>query len=487
MTNSKRFGESRICRGALLAAMTVVFLMVSIGVSTIVSHAQEGTVTGQSVNVRSEASSSSDILASVVKGDKIDIIGSVTGADGYTWYQIYIDASKKGYVRSDFVSTSGSVSALPNNSETTTTETSTSTGDTVTTEGVNAVNPVSATVSGGQSVRVRADASTSSSIVTTVENGLALTVTGTKTGLDGNVWYLSEFIKNNASVVGYIRSDFVTLEGELTAPVEETAETTETTEEPTAPVESAPVQNKVWDTQEREDGWYLLNMEDGVQYNIQEIFNKNDANIALYEAEHKKAKTLRVVLIIFIIVAIAAVGGAAFFYLKWREITDKIAFEEAERNRRARQAQRTGRPGPGGARPAQGQGQRPAQGQKPGNGQRPAPGQGQRPANGQRPEGGQGQRPAGANGQRPQGQRPVNGQRPAQERPVRTEQPANENVPDLENEVEQETRNVVRDSASEAAVKTQNEQNKKWKSKNFTDDDDEFEFGFLNWDEDDKK
>lgn len=115
---------------------------------------------------------------------------------------------------------------------------------------------------------------------------------------------------------------------------------------------------------------------------------------------------------------------------------------------------------PGGAAPAQG-GQRPA-GARPGGaassqgGQRPA---GTRPEGGAAPAQG-GQRPVGA---RPAGARPEGGAAPVQrgQRSAGTRPGA---APERE---------------------TGGQQNPGWKSKNFMTDDDEFEFEFLNWDGED--
>ena len=85
---------------------------------------------------------------------------------------------------------------------------------------VTALNPVSATVTGGgnSGVRIRSDASTNSQIITTVQSGLALTVVGRADGLDsdGKEWYQVNFTSNNSEVSGFIRSDFVELSEELT-------------------------------------------------------------------------------------------------------------------------------------------------------------------------------------------------------------------------------------------------------------------------------
>lgn len=448
-TERRLFGKMN---PAILVIMAVGFLFVAMNAIKLVALADSAAkVTATTANIRKEPNASSAALGSVKSGEAVTITGQTTGADNNIWYQVVVNADSKGFIRSDLVSiTDGSTPATI--TVATTTET-TSTGDPVSTTGVTQVNPVSATVAGGQSVRVRADASTSSSIVTTAANGLALTVNGTKNDGDGKTWYYVSFINNGASTTGFIRSDFVSLSGEVTPYTEETEQPTEGSEEMP---EQEPVveESKTYETQLQGDDWYLINNDEGMQYNIRKIFSDLQANADLYEKEHKKAKTNRNMMIIFMVVAIAALGAAAFFLLKWRECEDQQAMVDAERKQRSR----TGNPS--GDRPARPNGTRPAQGQRP-SGTRPA---GTRPAQG-------GTRPAG---ERPSGTRPA-GTRPAQggTRPVQTAV-----TPEGGVRSPRAAENGVRPAGTRPAAAPRPRP---------ADDDDEFEFGFLNWDGDDDK
>ena len=229
----------------LLALMLAVVMGFCVDSFAIISHAQsQATVIAASAKIRKEPSTSSEVLGSTEKDKVITINNQVQGSDGYVWYQTFVNADTLGYIRSDLVTiTDGTtpptvtlVEATTNNSGSNTTTTTTPSNETPI--DVTVVNPVSATVIGGASVRIRGNASTTSQIVTTASNGLVLTVTGTANGTDGKVWYKVSFNANGSDVEGFIRSDFVSLSGELTPYVEEPTPE-QPTEDPTTDPEPA--------------------------------------------------------------------------------------------------------------------------------------------------------------------------------------------------------------------------------------------------------
>ena len=411
-----------------------------------VSHAESAAkVTASSAKIRKSADSSSEVIGSAAKDKTISIKSQTKGADGYTWYEVYVDANTLGYIRSDLVSiTDGSTP--PSSSTTTTT----------------AVEPVSATVTGGQSVRVRSNASTTSQIVTTAENGMALTVTGQATGTDGNTWYQVNFIANNTEVTGFIRSDYVALSGELQAPSTEQPAEEQPSEE--QPAEDTQTTSKDWDTQLQGDAWYLLDMVGQKQYKIDDLFSSIDQITeinAQFETNQKKITSQKVVIIILVILLVAAAAAVTLLIFKIKDMTDAADFSDAEeaalRRRRVDRPQ-TGR----------------------GQGGRPAP-QGGRTQGGQKVmhEVGAERRPAG----KPAGQggRPVQGQRPAGQQARPATQGARPTAPQAGRPAPQVDRPV------KPAQNNGNPQDPGWKSKNFMSDDDEFEFEFLNWDGDEEQ
>ena len=86
--------------------------------------ASTGKVTSTTANVRSAASTTSDAIASLSKGDTVDIKSQTNGTDGYVWYQIQVNATTTGYIRSDLVEiTDGTTPATSGDTTTTTTTT----------------------------------------------------------------------------------------------------------------------------------------------------------------------------------------------------------------------------------------------------------------------------------------------------------------------------------------------------------------------------
>ena len=399
-------GFSTDFRKIISGIATAAAVFVSVTALSLNSFAaSSGKILKDGVRIRKEASTNSDIVTSLVKDDSITINGQTTGADGNIWYQITTANGENGYVRSDLANiTDGSTP------DTIGADGSVTAGD----PSIRLVNPVSGTVTFDQNVRVRQDASTSSTITDSLETGTVVTIKGIKKGNDERDWYYITYNKDGNELVGFSRSDFITPDGELTDPVPDVpVEDTETTEEPAPEPEPEPVVQKDYETELQGEDWYLLDYPANVQYKISDI-KALDKKLA---DKTKSVNGLRAALIIFIILAVAGLGGTAFFFLKLRDAKDQVAFSDAEKQRKARAARSESRPGVGPSRPSQGSarpagpnGARPAQG-----GQRPMPG-----PNGQRPTGA---RPAGPNGARPAqgGQRPMpgpNGQRPAGARPA---------------------------------------------------------------------
>ncbi|MBO5337141.1 MAG: SH3 domain-containing protein [Lachnospiraceae bacterium] len=527
----------KACMG-IFSLVMVCMLCLTVEQLSMVSYAQSaGKVTGDNVNIRKEPNSSSQKVGSAKKDASVTINHQTQGSDGKVWYQIYVDANTLGYIRSDFVSiTDGSTpetvdasAATSNNQTTTQTNTQPAGSSSETAVNVTAVEPISATVTGGENVRVRGNASTTSQIVTTIANGSALTVTGQANGSDGKVWYQVAFISNGSDVTGFIRSDYVVLSGDI-------VEATQTPEE-TAPEESTepeqapePEETKAWETQLQGDEWFLLNMDEGYQYSIENMFNASKQNGEAFEESQKTVKTQKLVIVILVIVIIVLCAGLALLIFKINDMKDSAYFAEVEkdtmrkrgseknqsdkkvmqnvgpekRNGSGAQGNRPqgGRPQPQGGRPQgmQSQGGRP-QGTRPQNGLQ----MGGRPVN-DRP----GTRPVQPVGSRPVAEEPVV-ERPVTERPVtekrRMERPAidkaasdrvstrpiGERPSGVRPEaVRPESDRVVQPGGGRQvgerpvgvrpSAQNQGQVNPNKKSKNFASDDDEFEFEFLNWD-----
>ena len=225
-----RHKELRGSRGFIRVLAAMMFcLVLSIGT---VCYADEvaATVTVASAKIRASADPGSQQLGSAKQGGTVSIIGQTTGTDGKTWYQVFVDANTKGFIRADLVNvtgtgTIGSVSSDASASASTATTTTTDTQ-------VSSTDKKSGTVQ-TNNVRIRKGASTTADVVATANRGMVVTVTGEAAGDDGKTWYQISFTYNSKEITGFIRSDLVTFD---TLPAD-TAQTTingtsETTEEP---------------------------------------------------------------------------------------------------------------------------------------------------------------------------------------------------------------------------------------------------------------
>lgn len=124
-----------------------------------------------SVNLRSEANTSSSILAELKNGTAVTVVSTANG-----WCKVNC-SSKTGYIKQDYVSTTGSAS---NN-------TSASTG-------------TAAVVKCSSTVNFRSAASTSSTVLGELKNGTAITVLSTSNG-----WSKVSY----AGTTGYISADYL--------------------------------------------------------------------------------------------------------------------------------------------------------------------------------------------------------------------------------------------------------------------------------------
>ncbi|MCR5459783.1 MAG: SH3 domain-containing protein [Acetatifactor sp.] len=497
----------------VMIAFAFALVIFADGLKT-VSKAESGT-TNNAVNMRKTPSKNGDLVKKLEKGTTVELGNLVDGkdGDGKKWYEVTVGGSS-GYIRSDLIS-KGSTTTVSDGSE-------------VQTGAEEDVTPVSATVAGSNTVRVRTSASTTTSnnILCTINKGTEVTVIAKTIGSDKKTWYKVKLTVEGRDATGYIRSDYLVISGEVkpyevepitTDPVENDTPAEQDAKPETKPV----VTEKRYETKLVNDVWWLQDIEQGQQYKIEDIFSAADKLQEQYEKANKKAKSSKGWMIFFLLVALAACGAVGYLIFRLREVKEEafIASIEnttprrtAERPRVDARTQSVSRDRPAisrdgleprrkeeGQRPANGQrstgnrpqGQKPAQqaaqGQRPAQaaqGQRPAqPGQGQRPAQpgqGQRPaQPGQGQRPAQpGQGQRPaqpgQGQRPAQprqGQRPAQ--PGQGQRPAQPG---------QGQRPAGEQPAQRPAAPQQAPANNR--PKNFVQDNDDMEFEFLNWDSD---
>lgn len=468
-------------RTTIMFVVALMMMIMVADVTTIISHAEEIKVTASSVVIRASADVNSEMIGGAMAGQTLQLTGEVAGADGYTWYQVTFEGdngTRTGYVRSDCASKVGDTGTTPATPTTPTTPPSTPTAEVI------ALQPISAKVKGGSSINVRSNASTSGTVVAKVQRDVALTVVGEAMDSESQTWFQVNFSNASGQVTGFIRGDYVTLEGERVPAVQ----TPEVPEDPVVdPVEPEPTQAPVhrdYETQlYDEDGWNLLDYtkNPAVRYPIVDLFEAANSSTEYqkkYEESQAQLKSTKVIMIILVILVIVLALAATLLFFKIRDMMDAAYFEEVEKETiRKRQ-------GAGGkaSMPTVGSGSRSAgssQQKTSGTSQQRSSGSSQqRPAEGgqQRSSGSSQQRPAGSGQQRPSG----SGQaRPAgsQQRPSGSGQakPAggSQQKPAGSGQARPAGQQQGRPAETQNAPK---------QSKNFMTDDDEFDFEYLNWD-----
>ncbi len=435
--------------------MCVMFVCISF-----TSLAAEGKITTTSAKIRKEANTSCDVVGSAAYGETYDIINEVTGSDGYTWYQISYEEDKLGYVRSDLMQKIGGDTSTPSTTASEVTE----------------LQPVNCSVTGGQ-VNIRSNASTSGNKVAQVRAGEVMTINGQATDSENKTWYRVTFTSDSGDVTGFVRSDFVSVSSEL-VPVTETQQP-EVDEPPVVedpvvdePEVAVPVLSKDYETVEEGDVWYLIDNVEGNRYNLESVMNAAIKNPQIYTEMEEKVNSQKGWIVFLVILVILLSVVVTLLILKVKDVMDEAYFTAVEKETiRQRQSQRQSSGnknvmhtvGSGaGTTIRQGSAQKtsvPKMNLERTGSNAPQTVKVSNPAD-TRPK------PVQA---RPAGERPANAKPKAP-----TEKPA----------VSGETK-IMPPITKQEPKKTVDSSKQTWQSKNFMtdDDDDDMEYGFLDWDE----
>lgn len=229
-------------RSSIKMILTAALFCWILSIGTVCFADEKGTVTVESAKIRESADTNSNQVGSVPKGGTVDIIGETTGTDGKIWYQVFVDANKKGYIRADLIekSSGGNANASGNANAGSSTPAPTTSTDSKRGTVVN------------NNVRIRKGASLSDDVVATANRGMVVTVVGETAASDGSKWYQVSFPYNNNEITGYIRSDLVTFDnvpadpavseitGEPNTEAPAVPETQAQPEEPAEPVQQNP-------------------------------------------------------------------------------------------------------------------------------------------------------------------------------------------------------------------------------------------------------
>ena len=449
----------------VLGILCCIFIWLQFGMESYAFTRTTGEVTGSSVKVRKEASTESEVVASVRAGDDLDVTDAVNGADGKVWYKIIVSANEYGYIRSDFV-TLASGEQAPSTTTTTTTTPDTTTTTTNTQDETTEITPMDTQKghTNTNNVKVRKAATTSSDEVDRLGQDQIFDITGTAQGPDGKMWYYVSYVDGGASKKGFIRSDLVTIMEE--EPEEEPEETPdevikvedEDTAKPNIP---APTTNyeAVYTTDENGDYiWYLYDRTAGQRYKVEQLLQVSKQQQEEMDELSSANFRLKIGLIITICLLVMVAVAIAFYILRMSEEEENTAYRRpsqssgSTRNQNATRSQNVARS------------QNATRSQNVARSQNATRSQSAtRSQNADRTQ----------NGVRPQTL--AKPQTTAKTAAVTQQQTRTQNNA------------VAKKPANAPAAGAQSQQQKiSWKAKNFLDDNDELEFGFLDFDEDDE-
>ena len=196
--------ENRRNRFKHIAASIVLLFCMVMSIGMICFADEQGTVIVESARIRAAADQNSEQLGSVAKGKTVDIIGQTTGTDKQVWYQVYVDANTKGYIRANLIKLKDGASLKTVDGGASSAGTDTAAPPATATDAKKAVVINKA--------NIRKEASADSELVGTQNRGTVLTIKGETTGSDKMKWYQVSFTYQEKEVTGYVRSDLVTFE-----------------------------------------------------------------------------------------------------------------------------------------------------------------------------------------------------------------------------------------------------------------------------------
>lgn len=149
---------------------------------TAVSNLKGTVKSSVGLNVRSGPGTSYGRLGILADGKVFTVTGKTKASDGTIWYQLTY-SGKKGYVSSKYVKTSAPSSS-----------------------GYNSVTVKVGTVTANDGLNVRSGAGTGYSVLTVLDKGVSVSITGSKKASNGKVWYSYKY---SDSRTGYLCSDYV--------------------------------------------------------------------------------------------------------------------------------------------------------------------------------------------------------------------------------------------------------------------------------------
>lgn len=321
-----KYGNFKILKGILIVMCAIIFFVLN---KSICYADATGKVTAPSAKIREAASINSEVIASSQQGKTVTITAEVTDASGTLWYEVYVDANTKGYIRSDLVEKDASSGTVPSRTEQGTTtaqpEPATETAPQASAAGaeVPAETEMPAQYASVKvpAAKIRGGASTTSGIVDTIPQNTQIIISGQTNGNDGNVWYYITFTGTGGQEkTGYVRNDLIEL-GELVS-----SDVSEQNPENNVDVSYEPeeeLENKDYEVvyEETEDGgvWYLYNNLENKKQKLEELLEAANNQQLNESADTSTIKKLRIVIIILVVVIIFAAFIMTIMFFKLRD------------------------------------------------------------------------------------------------------------------------------------------------------------------------
>ncbi|MDR2889531.1 MAG: SH3 domain-containing protein [Lachnospiraceae bacterium] len=280
--------------------------------------AEELTVLAGSAIVRAEASTGSDIVNSFAQGTKLTSEDQTTDSSGQLWYKVALGGNNYGYIRSDLVEVSGESDSSNNAPVVASNETTDAT----------AIEERLATIS-QSSVNIRGGASTSHRVVVSLPSGTEITLIGEATDDDGDKWYQMKVTADGEEITGFVREDMIEV-GELVAPPPEEI-IPEVTDPATPDGSDIPVVDTQMDyfiTHEQNDqggyDYYLNDRIKNVKSKIDDLYSFTDQaeqREEVFRTDINGKKTIIIILAVIIVVLVIVLTLMVF---KIRDLYDDI-------------------------------------------------------------------------------------------------------------------------------------------------------------------
>lgn len=343
MKKRLKYGNIKALKGIVIMMCAVLFLLAQ--KSTVLADAT-GKVTAPSAKIRAAADINSEVIASSESGKTVSITAKVTDASGTLWYEVYVDANTKGYIRSDLVKMDEASGTVPSKSAGDTAAQNTGSTDT-TIQSTNTHNTTESseqgaaagTASGAETpaesempaqyasvkvpaAKIRSSASTGSGIVDTIPQNTQVIVSGQTNGSDGQIWYYVTFTGTGGSEkTGYVRNDLIEL-GEViqTEEIETDGSQTDLEQDEASEENEKKDYEVVYEETEEGGDWYLYNNLENKKQKLEELLeaaNVQEENDAIDASVITKQRIAIVVL--FAIIVLMALGMTLMLF-KLRDV-----------------------------------------------------------------------------------------------------------------------------------------------------------------------